>query len=139
MGNGFTRKAICISVILLMSSGFSVAGATADSCRGSADCLICARQPHHHLPNAQTAAENSGCVPGGASSTCGFESAQRSGDIYGLASAERSLQPVRSVIFAGTAEEDDPFQVSARVAALLSLSDPAAKAPIYLLNHSLIC
>jgi hypothetical protein len=139
MGNAFSIKALCISLILFMSIGYSFGGAQANSCEGGAACLICARQPHRHLPGAQSRAENPGCGPAEQNSTCGYEAGRDSEKFYGIASAVRSFYPARTGIFAGASDEYDPFRVSRVRIAAFSLSDAGAKAPIYLRNLSLLC
>lgn len=139
IGNRVTRKAICISLVLFMGVGFSVGVAKADSCRGGADCLICARQPHRHLPAEQTGRVKPGCTAAGQNSTCGFEAAQGAEKFYGIASTVRSFQPDRSAIFSAASVEDGQFPFTRGLISPLSMSDPKGKAPIYLLNHSLLC
>ena len=139
IGNRFSQTVICISLILLMSSGFSFAGARADSCWGDADCLFCAQQLHLHLRGVQMTMENSGCTPAGQNSTCGFEAAQGAEKVYGIASAVRLFQPVRSAIFTGAAGEDSQFHLSRGLSAPFFQLVTGPKAPIYLRNHSLLC
>jgi hypothetical protein len=140
IGNRFSQTVICISLILLMSSGFSFAGARADGCRGDADCLFCVQQAHLHLPGVQMITKNSGCTPTGRNSSCGFEAAQGAEKVYGIASAAvRLFQPVRSVIFTGAADEDSQFHLSRGLSAPFFQLVTGPKAPIYLRNHSLLC
>jgi hypothetical protein len=139
MANAFSPKALCITLILLMSIGFSFAGAQANNCEGGAGCLICALQPHRHLPGKQTSVENPGCSPYETGSTCGFEAGQDSEKFYGIASAVGSICPARTGIFTGALNENDQFRVSRGLIASSFPSEPCLKAPIYLRNHSLLC
>lgn len=139
IGHAFARKTICSSLILLISIGFPFGGAQADICRGSADCLICIQQPHHHLPAAPTSMASPGCTPAGQNSTCGFEDTQGAEKFYGLASTVRSFHQVRSGIFCGAYGEDGQFRLCRELIAPFFPSDPGPKAPIYLRNHSLLC
>jgi len=139
IGNTLSRKVFCASLILLMGMGFSFSGAQADSCRGTADCLICAQQPHRHLPPVQTTMENPGCRPTQQNSTCGFKSAQGAEKIYGIASSARSFNPVRSAIFVSASDEEGQFRISRGLIALYFLRDQGLKTPIYVRNHSLLC
>jgi hypothetical protein len=139
IGNNYTRKVTCIGLILLVSIGFSFAGARADSCRGGADCLTCAQQPHLHLPGLKMTVENSGCTPAGPNSTCGFEAAQGAEKVYGIASAVRLFQQVRSAIFTAAADADSQFRLSKGLNVPFFQLVPGPKAPIYLRNHSLLC
>jgi len=139
IGNVCFRTAICIGVILLVSVGYSFGGARAESCQGGADCLICARQPHHHAADTSTHMATPGCWPDGQNSSCGFEAAPDAEKFYGIASTVRPLHPERSAIFAGTSDEEGQFRLSRGRISLFSLSEPGGKAPIYLLNHSLLC
>jgi hypothetical protein len=139
IGHAFARKAICSSLILLISIGFSFGGAQADICRGGADCLICIQKPHHDLPAAPMSMGSPGCAPADQNGTCGFEDAQGIEKFYGVASAVRSFHPVRSGIFAGASDEDSRFRLSRGPIAAFFPADPVPKAPIYLRNHSLLC
>jgi hypothetical protein len=139
MGNSFSLKALSIILILFMSIGFSFAGARANSCEGSADCLMCARQLHHHLPGMQTRTESPGCRAAEQNSTCGFEVGQDREQLYGIASAVRSFYPARTGILAGASDEYDQFRISRRLIASSFSSEPGLKAPIYLRNQSLLC
>ena len=139
MGNAFSLKALCIILILFMSIGFSLAGAQANSCEGGADCLICARQPHRHLPGMHPRMENPGCRPAEQNSTCGFEAGQDAEKFYVIASAVRSFHPVRTGIFAGASDEYDQFRISRGLIASSFPSEWGPKAPIYLRNQSLLC
>ena len=138
IGNAFTRKAICVGLILFMSIGFSFGGAQANSCDGGADCLICARQPHRHLAGAQASMEKPGCPSGEQNSACGFEAGQGADKFYGIASAVSSLDPARSGFTAGAFDDDGQFPFSRGLISSFSFSDPGGKAPIYLLKHSLL-
>jgi hypothetical protein len=139
IGNGFTRKAICINLILFVSISFSFSCVRADSCRGGTDCLICTHQLHRHLPGAQTRMGNPGCTPAGQNSTCGFEAAQGAEKFYGIASTVRSFHPVRSGIFSGAYGEDGQFHLFRGLIAPFFSPESGPKAPIYLRNHSLLC
>ena len=139
ISNPFYLKALCIILIVFMSIGFSFAGARANSCEGSADCLICARQLHHHLPGMQTRTENPGCRTAEQNSTCGFETSQDSEKFYGIASVARSFYPARTGILVGASDEYDPLRISRGLIAASFSSEPVPKAPIYLRTQSLLC
>ena len=139
MGNSFSLKALCIILIVFMSIGFSFAGAPANSCGGSADCFICARQFHRHLPGMQMRAEDPGCRTAEHSSTCGFEASQDKEKFYGIASVARLSYPARAGIFAGASDKYDQFRISRKLIALSFSSTPGSKAPIYLRTQSLLC
>lgn len=139
MGNSILLKALCSGLILFLSVGFSFGGAQAGSCRGGADCLICAQQPHRHLPGAQTTMEKPGCRPAEQNRTCGFVSAQGAEKIYGIASSVRSFDPVRSAPFVSATDEDGRFPLSGGLIAPYFLENQGLKAPIYVRNHSLLC
>jgi len=139
IGNTFFRKGFFVSLMLLMGIGFSFSGAQADSCRGGADCLICAQQSHRHLPGAQVTIENPGCRPTEQNSTCGLKTARGSEEVYGIASPVRLLNPVRSAILVNASDEDGQFPFTGGLIAPYFLGDQDLKAPIYLRNHSLLC
>jgi hypothetical protein len=139
MGNSFPLKTLCIILILFMSIGFSFAGAQANSCEGSADCLMCARQLHRPMPGAHMRTESPGCRSAEQNSTCGFEAGREREKFYGIASAVRSFYPARTGIFAGASDEYDQFRISRRLITSSFSSEPGPKAPIYLRNQSLLC
>jgi hypothetical protein len=137
--NPFHLKALCIVLIVFMSIGFSFAGARANSCDGIADCLMCARQLHRHLPGMQTRAENPDCRTAEQNSTCGFEVSQDSEKFYGIASVARSFYPARSGILVGASDEYDQLRISRGLIAASFSSGPDPKVPIYLHTKSLLC
>jgi len=139
IGNACFRTAICIGLVLLVSVGYSLGGVRAESCQGGADCLICARQPHNHSADMPAGMAKPGCWPDGQNSSCGFKAAPDTEKFYGIASMVRTLQPERSVIFAGASDEEGQFRLSRGRISLFSLPEPGGKAPIYLLNQSLLC
>lgn len=139
IGNAFMRKAICVGLILFMSIGFSFGGTQANSCDGGADCLICAREPHRHLPGVRPSMERPGCPSGEQNSACGFEAGQGADKFYGIVSAVSSFDPARSGFSTGAFDDDGQFPLSSELISSFSFSDPSGKAPIYLLKHSLLC
>ena len=140
IGNAHLRHTICISLVLLMGIGYSFsASARAESCQGGVDCLICARQLHHHTADIPTSMTTSGCWPDGQKSSCGFEAAPDAEKFYGIASTVRLLHPERSAIFIGASDEEGQFRLSRGRISPFSLSEPDGKTPIYLLNDSLLC
>ena len=135
----FLQKALNIILIVFMSLGFSFGWALADNCKGGADCLVCAERPHGHIPVAAADMENTGCLPGGQKSPCGFEASQNPDGFHGIISAVRSYHQPYAGIFAMVSAEFGqtlhPKEYLPQI--LLSYSDETI--PIYLLNQSLLC
>jgi len=135
----FGRKSICVILILLTGIGFAFGSAAANSCEGDADCVVCAKMTHGHVPGTVTDMERPGCPPGGQNSTCGFETSQRPDEFHGIVSSARSYHPAYSGIFAAGSDEFGQFRVPGEFISQFPLSDSGGQAPIYLLNQSLLC
>ena len=135
----FRRKSICVILILLTGIGFAFGIAAANSCEGGADCLVCAKMTHGHVPGTAADMQNPGCLPDGQNSSCGFESSQDPVEFHGIVSTVRSYHQPHSGIFAAVSDEYSQTLFPKEFAPQFLLSDSGETAPIYLLNQALLC
>jgi hypothetical protein len=136
---GFSRKAICFSIVLFISMSFPFSRAMADGCKGGVGCLDCTEPAHSHVPGTQMDMTPHGCQPAEQNSTCGFETGQSPDEFYGIVPSARAYHPVYSGIFAIAVDDYGQFSVSGELISQFPLSDSGGQAPIYLLNQSLLC
>jgi hypothetical protein len=134
----FLRKALSIFLIVFVGIGFSFGGALATGCQGGADCLICAEQPHGHIPGTAASMENPDCPSGGQNSPCGFEASQDPDEFRGIVSAVRSYHQAYAGIFAAVSDEYGQIFLPNELAPQFLLFDTSGTAPIYLLNQTLL-
>ena len=135
----FGRKSICVILILLTGIGFAFGSAAANSCEGGADCLVCAKMTHGHVPGTVTDMERPGCPPDGQNSSCGFEAGRDPVEFRGIVSAARSYQQLYCGIFAAVSDEYGQTLFPKEFVPQFLLSDSGGTAPIYLLNQALLC
>jgi len=135
----FGRKSICVILILLTGIGFAFGSAAANSCEGGADCVVCAKMTHGHVPGTATDMERPGCPPGGQNSTCGFESGRDPVEFHGIFSTVRSYHQPHGGIFAAVSDEYSQTLFTKEFVPQFLLSDSGETAPIYLLNQALLC
>jgi hypothetical protein len=137
--NPFGRKVLCIILILLTGIGFAFGSAAANSCEGGADCMVCAKLTHGHVPGATADMERPGCPPDGQNSTCGFEAGQDPDEFHSIVSTVRSYHQSYCGIFAAVSDEYGQTLFPKEFVPQFLLSDSGGISPIYLLNQALLC
>ena len=135
----FGRKSLYVILILLMGIGFAFGSAAANSCEGGADCVVCAKLTHGHVPGAATDMENPGCPPDGQNSSCGFEAGRDPDEFHGIVSTVRSYHQSHSGIFAAVSDEVGQILFPKEFVPQFLLLDSGRTTPLYLLNQALLC
>jgi hypothetical protein len=135
----FLQKALSIILAVFMGIGFSFGGALANSCQGGADCPVCVKLPHGHVPGAAAGMETPGCPSGEQNSTCGFEANQDPAEFRSIVSSVRSYRQAHAGIFASVSDEYAQTLLPKEFIPQILLSESGGAAPIYLLNQSLLC
>ena len=133
------RRTLWLIFTLILTTGFSTAGVLANSCQGSAGCLICAAMVHPHIPGMDTEMVNPGCQTAEQDSSCSFETGRRADASNSMVIVAESGTRQYFSIFAAVFDESDQADLYRRVITKFKYPDTGEDTPIYLLNHSLLC
>ena len=138
--NAVSRKAICITLILISGLGLFTGGALANSCQGGPGCLDCAETMHPQLPGMQMGmTAPHGCrqplIP---DNSCSFEVGPGSEKFQGIIQSERP-EPIEIGGIFSAAFITDPINTAAAFQPTNLYSGENRSAPIFLINQSLLC
>ena len=137
--NGFPRKALCLTLILLIGFSFSAGGVLANSCQGGADCLNCATAAHPHIPGMDVQMVNPGCQSAEQNSSCGFETGRSTDEFDKTTAVVKSDTQPYFGIFSAASDESDQADLYREFITQFQSPDRSELTPIYLLNLSLLC
>lgn len=135
----FLRKALGISLVVLMSIGFSYSGALANGCRGGVDCLACAPHIHPQVSILQGQMENQSCWPAADDVSCAVENGRRRNEYDGGAAFIGTYHQASFGFTAAARLETGSSRFSKAFLPSFLSYDPGGLSAIYLLNQSLLC
>ena len=135
---GFSRKTLCIALIMLIGLSLSAGGALANSCKGGADCLICAAETHARLPGMDGGMVNRACGSSAPNSSCGFETGPRGDKFDRIAAVAQSGFHTYAGVFLAASDEFDPSYLHRGFLAQFQYPHRGEPTPIYLRHQSLL-
>ncbi len=138
--NAVSRKAICITLILISGLAWFAGGALANTCHGGLGCLDCAETIHPQLPGMQMGmTAPHGCrqplIP---ASACSFEVSPGTEKFQGIIQSERP-EPIEIGGIFSAALDTDPIHTAGAFQPTNLYSGENRSAPIFLINQSLLC
>ena len=137
--NVFSRKTLCILLMLLVGISYTAGGAMADNCPGGPGCLKCAARPHAHIPGVQPNIGDPGCQPAGQNGSCGFEVGRHPVKFDRIASTAGFGSFQHAGIFIAASDYLDQANLYRFAISPFQYPDPGELVPVYLLNKSLLC
>lgn len=138
--SSFSRKAICITLVLILGLGLLAGGALADTCHGGPGCLSCAASIHPPFPGTEMdMMAPHGCrQPLNPDSSCSLEAGRGAHEFQGIISSVRPENIDTGCISTATSGSD-PSHLGAGFLSLTPYYRSARSSPIFLLNQSLLC
>ena len=134
-----SRKAVCITFILLISVNFSLGSALSDDCKGGPDCANCVAWEHSYMPGDVAEMENTSCRHGDKNTDCGLETGRIPDDANRIALTDRSDSHAYSGIFRAESDVSTRPNLSERSPSQFDSPEIDGVIPLYLLNDSLLC
>lgn len=137
--HAYSRKALCITFLLLIGFSFSAGGVLANSCQGGPDCLNCVAAAHPHIPGMDLEMVNQGCQSAEQNRSCGFETGHSADEFDNIAAVVKSGTHTYSGIFSVASDESDQADLYREFITQFQNHYRSDLTPIYLLNQSLLC
>ena len=134
-----SSKAVCITLILLISANFSFGSVLPNHCQGGPGCANCFEPAHSHMTGDATEMENSICWPGDKNTNCGFEAGRMPDDANLIGLVVRSNSHAFSGIFVAESDVHTRPNPSGKLLSQFDSPELDGAIPIYLLNDSLLC
>ena len=135
---GYSRKVLCITLLLLIGFSFSAGGAMANSCKGSVDCLNCIAAAHPRIPRLDVEMVQPDCTtnPNG---SCGIETGRVAHAFDRVAAVADSGSHFHSGSLSAAIDESDQYYLYRGVLFKSQYPDRGELTPIYLRNDALLC
>jgi len=140
--NTFSRQAICITLVLVVSLSVMTGGALTATCHGGSGCLNCAETIHPQLPGTDMdmgMVVPHGCqkplIPDG---SCSFEISPGPDEFQGIISSVRPGNMDAGCIIVSVSD-NDPSHTAGAFLSLTLYSGANRSSPIFLINQSLLC
>jgi len=138
----YSRKAICITMVLVIGLSLIAGGALANTCHGGSGCLNCAEFMQPRLPGTDMdmgMMEPHGCQqPLISASSCSFEVSPAPDEFHGIIPTVRPENMDTGSIIVSVSENDPSRTAGAFISQILYFGS-GRSTPIFLINQSLLC
>jgi len=138
--NAFSRKVICVTLVLVVSLSLLAGGALADTCHGGTGCLNCAESMHPQLPGM----DEGMMVPHGCrqplipDSSCSFEASPGPDKFHAIIPSVDPVNFETGSIYISISDNDPSPTAGAFLSQTLYFG-AGRSTPIFLINQSLLC